>query len=189
MKKILVINDCKFESIVMKDCLSDIGYSVKIASEYDAIIETRKFQPDILIANLIMKNTTGDKLISKIKSENSQIICLLSSCDPIKLEDFIENKVDEVINTPVNKDRLSETLDKVTKDCDNIKIRKNSVDTIIKRLVNKSNRKQEDVSLDKKSSLSVSRFLFCPFCGQRFDEISQGFSFCPYCGKTLQTSK
>lgn len=153
MKKILVVNDCKFESIVMKDCLSDIGYSVKIASEYDAIIETRKFQPDILIANLIMKNTTGDKLISKIKSENSQIICLLSSCDLIKLEDFIENKVDEVINTPVNKDRLSETLDKVTKDCDNIK------------------------------------FLFCPFCGQKFDEISQGFSFCPYCGKTLQTSK
>lgn len=126
MKKILVVNDCKFESIVMQDCLSDIGYSVRVASEYTAVIESKNFHPDILIANLIMKSTTGDKLISKIKSESPEIICLLSSCDPIKLEDFEGNKVDGVINTPINKDRLSEILDKVIKSYHNTEVKRNN---------------------------------------------------------------
>lgn len=186
MKKVLVINDCKFESTIMKDYLSDVGYDVKVTSEFGAIIEARIFQPDILIANLIMKSTTGDKLISKIKAENSEIICILSSCDNIKLEDFSDSRVDEVINTPVNRDRLNEILDKAIKNYEDTKIKKKSMDNIIERLEQKSVSVEENANLSQPSKpLVISKFLFCPFCGQRFDENTSKFTFCPYCGKSL----
>lgn len=188
MRKVLVINDCKFERFVIKDCLNAIGYNVEIASEYDALSKVKKFQPDILIANLIMKNTTGDNLIKKIKAENSQIICILSSCDSIKLQDYVKNNVDEVIHTPIDKTVLSEILNKVTGTYGIDEANKKSVSMVTtKELSKDSIKEQEAVPLDGKCNAAVSKFSFCPFCGQKLNEISQSFCFCPYCGQKLQS--
>jgi CheY-like chemotaxis protein len=174
MKKVLVVNDCKFERIIIKDCLSDIGYNVEIASEYDALLKVKKFQPDILIANLIMKNTTGDRLIKRIKSENSQIVCLLSSCDSISLGNYTENNVDEVIHTPIDKLELSKVLNRIIS-CSDVTEESNVDDA----------KKQDDVIFNKKSSETLTKFLFCPFCGQKLSGTSQSFRFCPYCGEKI----
>jgi len=37
MKKVLLVNDSKFESMILKDMLVSIGYIAGIADEYDAI--------------------------------------------------------------------------------------------------------------------------------------------------------
>lgn len=186
MKKILLVNDCKFESLVMKDYLNDIGYSVQVANEYDVFVQVRKCQPDIVIANLIMRDTTGDKLIEYIKSTNPGIICLLSSCDLIKLEDFIENKVDEVIHTPINKLGLSEILNKTLSKTgnSNVKVIKDSVE----RGLSDISYKHTEVNLLSNPNVSEKKsdFSFCPYCGQKLTVSDQKFLFCPYCGQKIK---
>lgn len=173
MKKILLVNDCKFENLIMKDYLNDIGYSVQITNEYDVFIQVRKSQPDIIIANLIMKDTTGDKLIEYIKSTNPEITCLLSSCDLIKLEDFIENKVDEVIHTPINKLKLSQILNKTLSKVTNAK---NNIGLCgISKFLNEG-------VINGDNSI----FSFCPYCGQKLVESKRQFLFCPYCGEKMK---
>lgn len=186
MKKILLVNDCKFESRVMKDCLSDIGYSVQVTNEYDVFVKVRRVQPDIVIANLIMKDTTGDKLIEYIKNTNSGIICLLSSCDLLKLEDFIEHKVDEVIHTPINKLKLSEILNKALSKTGN----SNTSVTIhgAKKFLSDKSNKCTNVDVLSKTSIKekASDFSFCPYCGQKLSVSDEKFVFCPYCGQKMK---
>ncbi|MEW9096346.1 MAG: response regulator [Clostridiaceae bacterium] len=107
MKKILVVNDSKFESYILKDLLIQLGYDVEITNEYSAIYEINKYSPDVVIANLIMKETSGDLLIKKIKDMKKDTKCLLSSCNNLNIEDFRYNKVDGIIKTPVKLDDLN----------------------------------------------------------------------------------
>ncbi|MBV7276284.1 two-component system response regulator [Clostridium thailandense] len=189
MEKVLIVNDCKFERVIIKDCLVDIGYDVEIASEFDAIIKVKKFKPDILIANLIMKNTTGDELIKKIKSENSQIICLLSSCDLIRREDYLENGIDEVIHTPINRTELSRIFNTVIERHNVRKSRMKNQGIITENSNSGSIRGKQDNGSDPKCSTSSVKFSFCPFCGQNLNGTYSDFCFCPYCGKQLSNSQ
>lgn len=112
MSKILLINDCRFESIIMEDMLLSFGYEIKRSTEESALDEYKNYMPDVTIVNLIMKNTTGDQLISKIKDIDDKVICLLSSCNRIKREDFDMRLVDGIIHTPIESNKLKETLDR-----------------------------------------------------------------------------
>lgn len=187
MKKVLLVNDCKFESLIMKDCLNDIGYSVQVSNEYDVFVQVRKSQPDIVIANLIMRDTTGDKLIEYIKSTNPEIICLLSSCDLINLEDFIENKVDGVIHTPINELKLSKILNKVLSKTENsgTEATIHSIESV------PSDDRNKHTNADFLSNASVNQerynFSFCPYCGQKLAASDQSFLFCPYCGQKMKS--
>lgn len=189
MKKILIVNDCRFESLIIKDCLNDIGYSVEVTNEYDVFLQIRRFQPDIVIANLIMKDTTGDKLIEYIKSTNPGIICLLSSCDIIKLEDFVEQKVDEVIHTPVNEFKLSEILNKA------LSITENSDVDVSRQRIKESfgktgekNSKHDNVHVLNEASKDRknNEFSFCPYCGAKLTILDKKILFCPYCGQKIK---
>lgn len=111
MSKILLINDCRFESAVMKDMLLNLGYEVKQSTEDIALNDCRKYRPDVVITNLIMKKTTGDKLISKIKDIDGRVLCLLSSCNCIKQEDFGKCSIDGIIHTPIESNNLKHILD------------------------------------------------------------------------------
>jgi two-component system, chemotaxis family, chemotaxis protein CheY len=111
MSKILLINDCKFESFIMKDILDNIGHEVEISNEFEAIEKVKFYYPDIVIVNLIMKSIQGDELIKKIKSSNKDIKCILSSSNQIKLESYKNKKVDAVIHTPINNSELINALE------------------------------------------------------------------------------
>lgn len=107
MKTLLLINDCKFESIIMKDLLQKMGHKVYTCNEFRFMEAVEKFTPDILIANLIMKRTTGDKIIKQVKDKHDDIICVLSSCSDIKIEDYKDHGVDYVLNTPVSEEKIN----------------------------------------------------------------------------------
>ncbi|AKA71704.1 response regulator [Clostridium scatologenes] len=159
MKKVILINDCKFQSIIMKDMLNDLGYEVNLTNEYGALAKIKKFNPDIVICNLIMKNITGEKLIKSIKDINKNIICILSSANEIRLEDYSKDYINEVIHVPVEKEKL---------------------ETILEEILNK---------LDSPNNLQNSNdvgFSFCPYCGQGLEGSKKDFSFCPFCGQKLK---
>jgi NADH pyrophosphatase NudC (nudix superfamily) len=132
-----------------------------------------------------MRGTTGDKLIKYIKNTNPEIICLLSSCDLIKLEDFIENKVDGVIHTPINELKLSQILNKVLLKCGKGETKTNTHE--VKKVLNDKNNCDDSIEILSTTSInnkSVS-FSFCPYCGQKLDVSYKEFLFCPYCGQKV----
>ncbi|QGU94189.1 response regulator [Clostridium bovifaecis] len=110
MKKVLVINDCKFEEIIFRDLLKKLGYDVRISNEYEAIKQLEEFLPNIVIANLIMREITGDRLIKRIKSIKKDTWCVLSSSNPLSLENYKEFSVDEVMQTPISEEKFESAL-------------------------------------------------------------------------------
>ena len=110
MEKILLVNDSSFENMIMKDMLTDLDYEVEASNEYNALIQVENFKPDIIIVNLIMKQTTGDKLIEKIKKSNTKVRCLLSSSNKLNLEDYKHIGIDGIITIPVDKILLKKAL-------------------------------------------------------------------------------
>ncbi|WP_125154071.1 response regulator [Clostridium rectalis] len=145
MSKILIVNDCKFESMILKDILKKFGHDIKVSNEISALNDVKKFMPDVVICNLIMKGITGAEVIQKIKEDNKNIICILSSSNDLKMKDFIKNNVDEIIKTPIVRGELKKILDKFIK-----------LDTNIKYLFCPYCGNQ----------LNNSKFLFCPYCGK-----------------------
>jgi two-component system, chemotaxis family, chemotaxis protein CheY len=152
VKKVLLVNDCRFESAVMKDKLEKLNYEVRISDELSAVEKALSYHPDMVIANLIMKNTQGDALLSEIKNVDKSIICILSSCSHVTKKQFSSACVDEVINTPVDDYKLK---------------------SIIGSCINAEKRKVPYAfcpfcgkSLGKRNEL----IRFCPFCGKKVAE-------------------
>lgn len=147
MSKVLLINDCKFESMIMRDILDGMGYDVEITNEYEAMDKIKYLYPDIVIANLIMKSIQGDELIEKIKKNRSSIKCILSSSNPIALENYVHKKVDAVIHTPIKKEELKEALE-------------------VK--VNGSIKQDKEFNFCPYCGDKLSgKFIFCPYCGHK----------------------
>lgn len=196
MERVLLVNDCKFESIIMKDILKGMGYEVVITNEYDALREVRELSPGILICNLIMKSTTGNLLIEKVKLLYPDIKCYLSSSSPIKLEDYRKNKVDDVIKTPANRESF-EKLFSSDKPSQVSPAVKKSIEDILKRLESRKaaaetttavpNSQNESGQAVKKAGeveeiKAEKKIQFCPFCGEKLQDKGKSFAFCPFCG-------
>lgn len=147
MDKILVINDCRLEEIIMKDILVNEGYEVRVDNEYGAISSVKDFLPNTVIVNLIMKETTGDKLISRIKGINNDIKCILSSSNKLQLEDFSENKVDAIIKTPIERESLINAIKSSVKSNSKAKF-----------CINCGTKIEKEIAIKAK---------FCPNCGQK----------------------
>lgn len=147
MSKVLLINDCKFENLIMKDILDKMGYEVEVADEYNALEKVKFLYPDIVIANLIMKSTQGDELIEKIKKNISEVKCILSSSNSITIENYRNKNVDAVIHTPINKSELEKALE-----------------AKIKPIEKKDNKFKFCPYCGNKLN---GDFAFCPYCGQK----------------------
>lgn len=151
MYKVLLINDCRFESVIMKDALEDLGCSVEISNEFQILSMVRDIKPNIIITNLIMKTINGDSLIEKIKNQYPTIWCILSSCNPIKLENYKTKKVDAVIHTPLNRDEVVHALEGSSK----------------------NERAKYNFAFcpycGQKYDKEFSSYIFCPYCGKKIN--------------------
>ncbi|SCY95078.1 response regulator [Alkaliphilus peptidifermentans] len=139
-RKVLIINDSKFEALVLLDLLTKLGYSGEIADEYNALKIIDKFKPNYIFVNYIMKETTGDKFIRSIKAKYKNINCYLSSCNQLELSNFKDSiDIDGVIQTPVT----------------------------VKNLLNMIETKSKDILCRVCSKKIEPSFLHCPYCGEK----------------------
>ncbi|KAB3534847.1 response regulator [Alkaliphilus pronyensis] len=136
-RKVLIVNDSKFEAIVLFDLLSKLGYDVKIADEYNALDIVEAYQPNYIFVNYIMVDTTGDRLINKIKEKFPNANCYLSSSNEINYQKF--NKVDGIIHTPVT----------------------------IKNLVGMIESHMKEPLCKNCNNQIEETFLHCPYCGEK----------------------
>lgn len=180
MRKILLVNDCKLESIIMKDKLMNMGYEVEISNEYGVFSKINKFNPEVVMVNFVMKEITGDKLIEKIKIKIHNIVCILSSCDRINLKDFKGKGVDEVINTPIEEKELSMLINRAI-----LKYQVKDTDSEDNGIEHKEDSKIEHNKHNNVVTILKKVILFCPYCGGKLKNGSNSFVFCPYCGEKL----
>lgn len=145
-KKALLINDSRFESLILKDMLQRLEYSVEIADEFEALYAINKYEPQLIIVNYIMQQTRGDKLIQLIKAGMPYLKCLLSSNSDIKISDFPGDYIDGIIHTPVSQYLLENVLGNVAQ---------SSLDE-------KTNIHCTNCKRDLTEFLDIT---FCPFCG------------------------
>ncbi|QUH30499.1 response regulator [Vallitalea guaymasensis] len=158
-KRALLVNDSRFESLIMKDMLNNLGYDVELADEFDALYEAEQFEPNIVIVNYIMRKTRGDKLIKDIKSTIPDSKCLLSSSNSIR-HDKIEDSVDGILHTPLSMFTLKDSLKRVGEEEDIIHfVGKDEISAHIK---------------------------YCPHCASNLSDFNQSITFCPYCGQIIR---
>ena len=110
MYRVLLVNDCKFENFIMRDMLISLGYEVIISNEFNAVSDARESSCNAVIANFIMKEKTGDKILQQIKDIYPETKCILSSSNDIKLEEFNSKTINAFIRTPVTKEKLEKVL-------------------------------------------------------------------------------
>ena len=110
MARVLIVNDSRFESMILKDTLSQLGYNVSITDEYSAVKQVQAFTPDVVLANYVMKDTFGDQLIERIKVRYPQIKCILTSNSELSRDDLKSGKVDAILKTPADKEALEDML-------------------------------------------------------------------------------
>jgi response regulator RpfG family c-di-GMP phosphodiesterase len=160
-KKALLVNDSRFESLILKDMLNKLEYEVEIADEFDALYEVEQFEPDLVIVNYIMQKTRGDKLIQLIKAGMPSAKCLLSSSNTVKMNQFTDKQIDGVINTPVNMFMLKDLLLRLGEQ-----------------------KELEKLEIELKDNLE-RQARYCPNCDKNLSQFSSNIVFCPYCGESL----
>ncbi len=208
MNKVLVVNDCKFEGMILNDMLSQMGYNVHMADEYSAMSHIQSFTPDVVMVNYIMKETRGDKLIQIIKAKHPDIACILSSNKSLDAEQLNCNRIDALMKTPINKqslvDTIKDALDK-SKEVKSFDIKGSSGESAIKsKLVRWKQKAEGDINkiaAEKTVSQNVNqaqpdlntesfnksaiKFSYCPYCGNDMKKEQNSFIFCPKCGNKL----
>ncbi len=153
MRRVLLVNDCKFENFIMRDMLINLGYEVIISNEFNAVNDAPQLDCNVVIANFIMKEKTGDKILQQIKDIYPKIKCILSSSNDIKLEDFNKKAIDGVIRTPISKENLEKAL---------------------QQQVASLNQREEQVKLlfctycGEKLDHSDKEATFCKYCGKKY---------------------
>jgi len=110
IKKALLINDSRFESLILKDLLQQLDFTVEIADEFDALYAMERFKPGVVIVNYIMQQTRGDKLIQLMKAGMPELKCLISTNSDLKLSDLSGDYVDGILQTPVSMFLLENSL-------------------------------------------------------------------------------
>lgn len=162
MKRALLVNDSRFESLILKDLLDEIGYEVELADEFDALLEAEIFNPDLVIVNYIMRETSGDKLIQLLKEGKPEAICLLSTSNIVSKDTFKGSKIDEILRTPVSMFTLKDILRRVEE-------------------VN-ANKLEEKMA---KEIENTQEERYCRQCNAMIGDFGNHIVFCPYCGEEI----
>jgi len=142
----LIINDSRFESLILKDMLQKLGYTVEIADEFEALYTIEKFEPELVIVNYIMQQTRGDKLIRLMKAGMPELKYVLSSSNDVKLSDFPGSYIDGLLHTPISQFLLESVIKNIGQK--NIEV---EVSTLCPKC--------------KKDLAPFEGIAFCPFCG------------------------
>ena len=155
MYRVLLVNDCKLENFIMRDMLINLGYEVIISNEFDAVSHMRELSCNLIIANFIMKEKTGDKILKQVKDMYPEKKCILSSSNDMKVEDFISSAIDGFIHTPITREKLE------------IVMRENA------QALDKNNKQIKSSSFcaycGGNIDASVKQARFCKYCGEKIN--------------------
>ncbi|WP_129408816.1 response regulator [Marinitoga lauensis] len=114
---ILVVDDSKFDRIVIKDMLEDLGYNVigEAKNGKEAVEFYFKYYPDIVIMNLLMPVMNGIEAMRFILENDgmANIIVTSSFSEKEYIKEAIMNGAKDFLAIPIKKEKLKEVLEKI----------------------------------------------------------------------------
>ncbi len=185
MKKVLVINDSRFERLILKDMLNRLGYSVKDTDEFISIRQIDLYDPDVIVVNRNMYDISGLDLIDMIKSKNSKYRCLLSSCSPLKIDAIKSSKADGAFQTPIGVGELQDVIEGRTAIVGDAADENAEEPGAASSEENSSREGGKPLEGHKHAAVARRPAInFCPFCGNDIRHETP-YVFCPFCGKKI----
>ncbi len=182
--RVLIVNDSKFESMILSDILSALGYNVRVTDEYEAVRLVSSFSPDIALVNYVMRDTFGDQLIEKIKLKNQSVKCILTSANQIDRQALKSSRIDAIVKTPIDKNSLERVLYHLS-EADAEAAANVEELSKLRASIDRWKTKKSDQPLDEQPATQRQQdaIRFCPFCGHKFEgDTVKAFAFCPHCG-------
>lgn len=181
MSRVLIVNDSRFERQVLRDLILALGYEADTSDDYKSLERVDIYRPDIVIANLNMKNIDGDRLLARIKKKSPEIRCFLCSCSELNYNDYSGLQIDGLIQTPVNLGQLEQILNNERQK--QAATGKFSLSSTCDEAYNRD----EPFIIQEQRQGNISsgeeHFTFCPYCGKSMESNSRQYKFCPYCGE------
>lgn len=72
MKKILIVEDDNVLSIAINTAIQAAGYETALARDgLEALSKVKKFQPDLILLDLVMPKMTGEEVLAAIRSDEN----------------------------------------------------------------------------------------------------------------------
>ncbi|NDL67980.1 response regulator [Anaerotalea alkaliphila] len=111
-KRVLVVNDSRYEGLFLEEMLQRLDYTVKTVDENEALSYLESFSPDLLIVEDFMEGYRGDNFIHLVKAGLPTVKCVLSTTttSAIRLEKISGGDIDAVLRIPVSMAALRDTL-------------------------------------------------------------------------------
>lgn len=109
-RDVIIVNDSKFETRILKDILFKLGMNPLISDEYMILRDIKHHRPFMVIVNYILEDSTGDRIIEEIKRKAPKTVCILSSSNLLLMKDFSSSPIDQIMKTPITIDKMKEIL-------------------------------------------------------------------------------
>ncbi|AEX86137.1 chemotaxis protein CheY [Marinitoga sp. 1135] len=114
---VLVVDDSKFDRIILKDMLENLGYMVVGEAENgkEAVKEYFKTMPDIVLMNLMMPVMNGIEAMTFIleNDPSANIIVTSSSSEKKYVTEAIKNGAKDFLVIPIKEKKLIEAIENI----------------------------------------------------------------------------
>lgn len=118
MKTVLIVEDYPDVRMMMKIMIQHCGYNVLEASDgYEAVETVKKHHPDLIFMDLsmpVMDGLTATQIIRKSENCPDVPIIALTAFGDLYYEEAIKAGCNEVINKPMNFDKLEPIIEQYT---------------------------------------------------------------------------
>lgn len=117
MKKILAIDDQQLILLSLEKHLTDLGYTIKCASDGQTGLELfETFQPDIVIVDINMDGMSGLEVIKNIRQEKKsdvKILVMSGNTDEDTIIDGFDLGIDDYMKKPLSLNEISARIARI----------------------------------------------------------------------------
>jgi len=116
MKKILIVEDEKAQQILYEEELSEMGYSLQIASNGEEALQmARSERPDLVILDIKMPGISGLDVLQDLLNDEPRIPVIINTAYTHYKDDFMSWAADEYIVKSSDLTELKNAVRKILK--------------------------------------------------------------------------
>lgn len=116
MKKILIVEDEKTQQILYEEELSEMGYSLQIASDGEEALQmARSERPDLVILDIKMPGISGLDVLQDLLNDEPRIPVIINTAYTHYKDDFMSWAADEYIVKSSDLTELKNAVRKILK--------------------------------------------------------------------------
>jgi len=116
MAKILVVDDSAFMRKILRDILTELGYTdvTEAAFGEQALEEFDKKKPDVVLLDIILPDISGDKTLDKImeKDPNAKVLMVTAVGQKPMMDECMKSGAKSYIIKPFDKEKIKVELKK-----------------------------------------------------------------------------